>query len=97
MNQAIIRPIISEKSMFDAKSGKFTFVFAKSARKEHIKKEIEKAFNVHVTGVMTSVVKGGRKRIGKRKEEVQVSSWKKATVILEKGEKISLFDIAEEK
>ncbi len=93
----MIRPIISEKSMHDAQSGKFTFVFAMSARKEGIKKEIEKAFNVHVLSLYTSVVKGGRKRIGKRKEEVRVSPWKKATVMLAKGEKISLFDIGEEK
>lgn len=93
----MIRPIISEKSMQDAKNGKFTFVFAKRSRKEQIRKEIEQAFTVHVLALATSVVKGGRKRIGKRKEEVQVSPWKKATVMLAKGEKISLFDVAEEK
>ncbi len=93
----MIRPIISEKSMQDAKSGKFTFVFAKYSRKEDIKKEIEKAFNVHVLSLATSVVKGGRKRIGKRREEVRISPWKKAIVMLSKGEKISLFDIGEEK
>lgn len=91
----MIRPIISEKSMHDAQSGKFTFVFERSARKEDIKKEIEKEFVVHVVSLATSVVKGGRKRIGKRREEVSVSPWKKATVMLAKGEKISLFDIEE--
>lgn len=93
----MIRPIISEKSMHDANSGKFTFVFAKHARKEHIRREIEKAFAVHVLSLSTSVVKGGRKRIGKRKEEVAISPWKKVTVMLAKGEKISLFDIEEKK
>lgn len=91
----MIRPIITEKSMHDAQNGKFTFVFAKTARKEQIKKEIEQAFSVHVMSLSTSVVKGGRKRIGKRKEEVSVSPWKKATVMLATGEKISLFDIEE--
>lgn len=97
MNQGMVRPVISEKSMLDASNGKFTFVYGLSARKEHIKKEIEHAFSVHVMSLATSVMKGGRKRVGKRKEEVNISPWKKATVTLAKGEKISLFDIEEKK
>lgn len=93
----MVRPIISEKSMLDAKSGKFTFVYGRSAQKEHIKKEIEQMFSVHVTSIATSVMKGGRKKIGKRREEIRISPWKKATITLAKGENISLFDIKEEK
>lgn len=96
-NNIIVKPVISEKSMRDADAGKFTFVFAKQARKEGIKKTIEQAFSVHVVSISTSVVKGGRKKNGKQRIEEKVPAWKRAIVTLQKGEKITMFDIGEEK
>lgn len=89
----ILKPVITEKSMHDAGMGKFTFAVMKTAHKGTIKKAVEKKFNVHVVSLTTSIVKGGRKRTGKRMTEKVLSSWKKATVKLKKDEKIALFDV----
>lgn len=91
----IIKPIITEKSMQDAKSGKFTFIVAKAANKTNIKKNIENAFSVNVISVATSIIKGRRKRVGKKMTEKILSPFKKAIVQLKKDQKIALFDVGE--
>lgn len=89
----IKRPLITEKSITDAKSGKFTFIIAKTADKDAVKRVVEERFSVHVLDVATSIVKGRKKRVGIRRNEVAISDYKKATVTLKAGEKIALFDI----
>lgn len=89
----IIKPVITEKSMQDAKAGKFTFAVLKTANKSAIKLATEKKFNVHVVSLTTSIVKGTRKRTGKRMIEISTAFWKKATLRLKKDENIGLFDI----
>ena len=96
-DEIIIKPLITEKSMQDAAFGKFTFVVAKTANKEAIKKAISEKFNVHVIAVATSIMKGRQKRVGKRRTQTTESSWKKAIAKVKKGEKIDLFDVGEKK
>lgn len=93
VNDVIIRPIISEKSMQHANLGKFTFRVAKGAHKGAIKKAIEEKFKVNVVRISTNIVKGKKSRAGKRRIEILKSPWKKAVVTLQKGQKIALFDV----
>ncbi len=93
----IIRPIITEKSIKDAQNGRYTFEVAKDAEKPAIRQSVHDTFSVDVLEVHTSIVKGGRKKVGKRKREVTIGAWKKATVRLKEGQKINLFDIGEKK
>ena len=88
----IIAPIISEKSMNDAGLGKFTFKVERNANKAMVKKEVEAKFKVNVTKVSTMVVKGKSKKTGKRRVETKTADWKKALVVLKKGQKIDLFE-----
>ena len=76
------------------KLGKFTFKVDKTANKNAIKQVIEKRFGVSVINVTTITVKGKTQRVGARRAEVKVTSWKKAVVTLKKGEKIDLFELA---
>lgn len=92
LRDIIIAPIITEKSMQDAGLGKFTFKVAMQADKKIIKKAVEEKFKVNVLKTFISVVKGKRNRVGKQRAEINVTPWKKATVKLEKDQKISLFD-----
>jgi large subunit ribosomal protein L23 len=92
----IIRPLVTEKSMADVTKGKYSFVVAKFASKSAVKTAIKQMFNVTVTGVATNVVKGKSKRVGTRRIEVKNAEYKKATVTLKKGDKISLFEPGEE-
>ncbi|MBI4089506.1 MAG: 50S ribosomal protein L23 [Candidatus Levybacteria bacterium] len=89
----IIAPIITEKSMQDAGLGKFTFKVVTEASKPSIKKAIEKRFKVKVLKTFVSLVKGKTARRGIRRMEIVKTPWKKATVKLEKGQKIALFDV----
>ncbi|MDE6519280.1 MAG: 50S ribosomal protein L23 [Ruminococcus sp.] len=76
----IIKPVITEKSMDELQTGKYTFKVAKDATKSEIKKAVEKLFNVNVAKVTTMNVKGKMKRVGRY--EGMTSSWKKAIVTL---------------
>ena len=90
----IIAPLISEKSMNAASFGKFTFKVFKKADKKQIKKEVENKFKVNVLSVATVTVKGKKRRVGAKRTEVALSSWKKAIVKLKAGQKIGVFDTA---
>lgn len=92
LRDVIIAPIITEKSMQDAGQSKFTFKVNIAADKNIIKRAIEEKFKVKVIRTFVSVVKGKRNRIGKRRMEVSMTPWKKATVKLMKDQKISLFE-----
>jgi large subunit ribosomal protein L23 len=94
MQQTIIRPIISEKSMQEVEKNKYTFAVNSNADKKMIKKAIEAQFNVTVTGIATTTVKGKTKRFGQRRIEKVQTNWKKAMVTVKKGEKIALFDVS---
>ncbi|MDP3988504.1 MAG: 50S ribosomal protein L23 [Candidatus Levybacteria bacterium] len=91
----LIKPIISEKSMSEAAKSRFTFKVCKNANKKEIKEAVEKKFKVKVLSVSTAIIKGKTKRTGTRRIEKTVSSFKKAVVELEKGQKIALFDVAQ--
>lgn len=92
LTSIIRRPIITEKSVSDAKSGKYTFEVALSADKESIKKAIAKEYSVNVISVSTAIVKGRRKRAGKKRTEMTLGPAKKARVQVKKGETIALFE-----
>lgn len=92
----IQRPHITEKSVADAKAHKFTFIVAKTASKNAIKQAVEQTFNVNVIDVATTIVKGRSKRTGMRRNELALSAFKKAIVLLKEGQNIDLFDIKSE-
>jgi large subunit ribosomal protein L23 len=94
--QVIVRPLVTEKSMQDVTKGKYTFIVDfivdRFATKPVIKQAVKDMFNVTVVSVATNIVKGRSKRVGTRRNEVPEAAYKKATVTLKKGEKISLFE-----
>ena len=61
----ILAPVISEKSMADAASKKYTFKVAVDATKFDIKAAVEEAFGVEVIRVNTSNFDGKLKRQGR--------------------------------
>lgn len=89
----IRRPVITEKSMEAAKKGKFSFLVARDADKDIIKKAVEDQFKVEVISVETTVQKGKTKRVGMRRMEKTMTPIKKAVVTLKEGQKIDMFDL----
>ncbi len=95
MKRIILKPVITERSMALAAAGKYTFIVDRSANKDVIKQAVKDAFNVDVTGVLTTYIKGKTKRIGVRRTEKKETSMKKAVVFVKPGQKISLFELSE--
>lgn len=89
--EIIESPLLTEKSMAGADSGKYTFRVSKNANKIDIARAIEQLFKVEVASVNTMVVKGKKKRLG-RYPEGKTPDWKKAVVTLKPGQKIEVFE-----
>ena len=85
----IIRPVITEKSMYGAQDKKYTFEVAKSATKIDIARACEEIFKVKVAKVNTVSMRGKYRRQGR--SEGYTSSWKKAYVTLTADSKAIVF------
>lgn len=91
--RAVVRPVVTEKSIAQTASSQYTFAVAPEASKHHIKDAVERLFKVKVLRVNTMSVKGKLKRDPRqrtRKPSVARSHWKKAIVTLREGDKIEL-------
>lgn len=88
----IKKPIISEKSLGDAKDGYFTFLVERSARKQEIANAIEKKFEVKVIDINTLNYKDQTKQQRKVRLSYSISGYKKVIVKLKNGQKIGIFE-----
>jgi len=87
----VISPVITEKSMIDAKNKKYTFKVASDSNKVEIANAVETLFGVKVESVNTVSVRGRNKRVGRYSGTT--AAWKKAIVTLtEKSKTIEFFD-----
>ncbi len=85
-----LQPILTEKSLEEAKKGNYTFWVDRGLNKHQIKKLVDGVFGVHTVRVRTMNVAGETKRtIMGRKRIIQPR--KKAIVKLAAKEKIDLF------
>lgn len=91
-SEIIIRPIVTEGSMAETKSGFFTFQVAKKANKYQIKKAIEDNFGVKVLKVRILKRPGKRYRVGRYRQQRTRQDLKKAVVRLKEGDKIDVFE-----
>ena len=82
----IKRPIITERSMEQAESKRYTFEVCKDANKIEIAKAVEEIFGVKVAKVNTLNMYGKEKRTGAFPKGRR-PSWKKAMVTLTEDSK----------
>ena len=95
INNIIIKPLISEKSYAEANfDNKYTFVVGRYATKTDIKNAIEELFGVDVRKVYTANIKGSKTRNTRFGKKTLDDSYKKARVLLPKGQKIGIFEEA---
>lgn len=80
-HDVIIKPIITEKSTYDAAEGKYTFVVALGANKTEVRQACEKLFNVKVLKVNIMNYDGKTKRMGVHSGKTP--SWKKAIITID--------------
>jgi len=87
----VIRPIITEKAMDLAqKKNQYVFEVHPDAPKPEIKKAVEELFKVHVERVHVMNMKPKNKRV--RLAQGKTRRWKKAIVVLKKGENIPMLE-----
>jgi len=85
-----VKPLITEKSLLAAESGKYTFKVPVSLNKHKIREVIGKMFSVTVIDVRTMKYKGVERRNVYRKK-ITSPSFKKAIVTLADKQKINIF------
>src|SRR5690606_24234 len=90
--EVLRRPIVTEKSTMLAGQGKYVFEVSKDANKPQIKDAVQKAFDVTVKDVNTTIVRGRRRRNRYGRRTGEAPAWKKAIVTLAAGEQIELFE-----
>ena len=88
--EAIIRPVVSEKSYELLAANKYTFRVDPRAHKTQIRQAVEEVFEVRVRHVRTLTVKPKPKRRGWTSG--QTRAWKKAVVELHPEDSIDLFE-----
>lgn len=88
MYDTLVRPVITEKSMFSSEAGKVVFMVPLSATKNEVKAAVEGIFNVQVTKVNT-ICQCGKTKIFRGREGVR-SDYKKAVVTLAEGQNIDV-------
>ena len=81
----ILEPVITEKSMDDAASRKYTFKVRTDANKTEIKTAVEEAFGVTVDKVHTANYDGKLKRQGRFVG--RTASYKKAIITISESSK----------
>ena len=90
ITEVIRRPLVTEKTTVMKEDGRtLVFEVARSANKVDVKRAVEKLFGPKVASVRTALAHGKQKRqgqfVGRR------SDWKKAYVVLKKGETLPEF------
>jgi large subunit ribosomal protein L23 len=88
----IKRPILlTEKATrLREEQNQIVFEVSLKANKIQIKSAVEELFDVKVTSVNTSVMRGKFRRMGRG--QAQLRNWKKAVVTLREGDDIQFFD-----
>jgi large subunit ribosomal protein L23 len=87
--EVIRRPLISEKTATLKEAGAVCFEVHRDATKPEIKSAVEKLFSVKVADVRVANMHGKVKRQGRYAG--RRPDWKKAYVVLKKGEKMIEF------
>ena len=90
IEEVLIKPLLTEKSSIVTENeNRYVFHVQRKANKYQIKDAVEKMFDVKVANVKTAVLPGKVKRSGKTTKKA--SSWKKAYVQIQEGQKLELY------
>ncbi len=94
MKTLIVHPLITEKSMARTAVGEYQFVVPTWATKPQVATHIGKQFNVVITAVRMSPMRG--KKVNFRRKPGVQATYKKAHVFLAKGQSIADFSLPAE-
>lgn len=86
-----LKPILTEKSMQEAKEGRYSFWVPSGLVKGQIRRLISEVFGVKVKTVRTINYKSKKKMNLWKRKKIVISPRKKTVVTLAEGEKIDVF------
>jgi large subunit ribosomal protein L23 len=90
LDKVLLKPLLTEKTSKETEAtNRYSFLVATKSDKLQIKKAVETYFDVKVLNVRTAVIPGKVKRSGKTMKKS--SSFKKAYVQVQEGQKIEFF------
>ncbi|MEK7142861.1 MAG: 50S ribosomal protein L23 [Patescibacteria group bacterium] len=89
--KALIKPLVSEKSMSAINTGKYIFIVSSKVSKAEIAREVEYLYQVKVTKV-NIIKQKGEIKIARGRFKVYPKIIKKAIITLKKGQKIAGFE-----
>ena len=88
--QVLIKPLLTEKSSIETENtNRYVFKVQMGSNKYQIKDAVEAMFDVKVSNVKTAILPGKVKKSGRHTKKT--SSWKKAYVQIQDGQKLELF------
>ena len=97
--EIVLRPIVTEKSVFVSNENKYVFEVADNANKyeiawavEQIQKDIKNTINVISVNTIASKGKNRRGRFFRRANKGFASGYKKAVVTIKQGQQIELVE-----
>lgn len=90
----ILRPVITEKSLIEAKSHRYTFLVDKSANKYMVKAAVQKLFEVTVKKVFINTYKKSKTSVSRSRRKTSTEVFKKARVVIGADQKIAIFEEA---
>jgi len=90
MKEVLIKPLVTEKSMFLSSQRKYAFRVGNDTNKNEVKKAVSLMYKVDVISVNISNRKPKQRRYGKTKGTKP--GFKIAVVTLKKDQKIELFE-----
>jgi len=93
MENVLVRPLISEKTLQLAAKGWYTFFVALLARKEDAARAISAFYKVTVVDIRSARMHGKMRRVGKMMKHVKKPDTKKVMVRLADGQKIDAFEV----
>jgi large subunit ribosomal protein L23 len=91
ISNIVVRPIVTEKSFDQVTMDKYVFQVGLKAKKESIRKEIKRIYNVDAADINTIIMPGKKRRISGSRKFTKGPKWKKAIVKLKEGQSIDIF------
>lgn len=93
INNIILKPIVTEKSLMDQERGRYHFLVSLKANKDQISHAFEVIFGHKALGVNTFKVKGKTKTDWRHRRPIVKPDRKKAIVTIAKDKKIELLNL----
>ncbi|KKS43912.1 MAG: 50S ribosomal protein L23 [candidate division CPR1 bacterium GW2011_GWA2_42_17] len=96
LDEILLKPIISEKSLIKAREQRYVFTVAKNANKKQVADAAKKIFGVDVLQVLIENLPAENKFKGGKRFKIKKPSVKRATLLVKPGQKIDLFETIKE-